>query len=64
MYTRMCVFMILYLKCIYYLFTWYILMNDNLFFPQFDFEKMLTICAKQQLLEMHLINYSKTTFDL
>lgn len=39
MYTRMCVFMILYLKCIYYLFTWYILMNDNLFFPQFNFEK-------------------------
>lgn len=39
-------------------------MNDNLFFPQFDFEKKLTICAKQQLLEMHLINYSKTSFDL
>lgn len=23
----------------YHLFTWYILMNDNLFSPQFDFDK-------------------------
>lgn len=54
MYTRMCVFMILYLKCINYLFSWYILMNDNLFFPNLISKKKLTICAKQQLLEMHL----------
>lgn len=31
----------------YHLFTWYILMNDNLFSPQFDFDKkQLTNCAR------------------
>lgn len=46
-----------------FFFSWY--MNDNLFSPpKIWFQQKLTICAKQQLLEMHLINYSKTTFDL
>lgn len=48
-----------------YLFFFYLVYERQSVFPQFDLnKKKLTICAKQQLLEMHLINYSKTTFDL